>query len=93
MTVSVMAAVSFQSSSASVKMSAAASFQSSTMLRLYRAREEGDYSLTCRGATVKAHSYVLANRYQAVQVISFLPCDLIQKEKKSSKPTVREAKR
>ena len=50
-------------------MSAAASFQSSTMLRLYRAREEGDYSLTCRGATIKAHSYVLANRYQAVKVI------------------------
>jgi len=43
-------------------MSAANSFLSSTMLRLYESREEaGDYSLTCHGVTVKAHSFILAN--------------------------------
>jgi len=43
-------------------MSAAASFLSSAMLRLYEAREEaGDYTLTCRGVMVKAHSLILSN--------------------------------
>ena len=44
-------------------MSAAASFLSSTVRRLYEAREEtGDYTLTCHGVEVKAHSLILANR-------------------------------
>jgi len=41
-------------------MSAALGALASNMLRLYSAREEGDYTFTCRGTTVRAHSFVLA---------------------------------
>lgn len=41
-------------------MSAAQGALASNMLRLYSAREEGDYTFTCRGTTVRAHSFVLA---------------------------------
>ena len=43
-------------------MSAAQGALASNMLRLYSAREEGDYTLTCRGTTIRAHSFVLATR-------------------------------
>jgi len=41
-------------------MSAALGALASNMLRLYSAREEGDYTFTCRGTTIRAHSFVLA---------------------------------
>ena len=51
----------FQSSSALARMSAASSALS-TLHRLHEAREEGDYTLSCRGTTLRAHSYILAAR-------------------------------
>jgi len=38
----------------------AASSALSTLHRLHDAREEGDYTLSCRGTTLRAHSYILA---------------------------------